>query len=49
MSEREKEVIQTIAEAAPHLSERQRSYLLGYGDAILDMRERKKEGDENNE
>lgn len=38
MSEKEKEIIQTISEAAPYLSERQKSFLLGYGNAILDMR-----------
>lgn len=44
MSEKEKQVMETLKEAVPHLSEKQRSYLLGYGDAVLDMRE-KKEGE----
>ncbi len=38
MSEREKEIMNTIAEAVPKMTERQKGRLLGYGEAILDMR-----------
>lgn len=39
MSEKEKEIMETFQEAIPYLSEKQRSYLLGYGDAVLDMKQ----------
>ncbi len=50
MSEKEKKVMETLKEAVPHLSESQRSYLLGYGDAVLEMnKEKKKEGESKDE
>lgn len=44
MSEKEKSIMETFEQAIPHLSEKQKSYLLGYGDAVLDMRKRPDEG-----
>lgn len=39
MSEKERQILETIAKAVPQMSERQKGRLLGYGEAILDMRE----------
>lgn len=34
MSEREKEIIQTVADALPKMSERDKGYFLGYAEAM---------------
>ena len=38
MSENEKQILETIMAAVPKMTERQKGRLLGYGEAILDMR-----------
>lgn len=35
MSEREKEILETIGEALPEMSERDKGYFLGYAEAML--------------
>ena len=46
MSEREKKIIETIAEALPNMSEREKGYFLGYAEAKAETpadREQEKE------
>lgn len=43
MSEKEKQVEETLRKALPQMSDNQKNYLLGYGEAVLDMRGPKKE------
>ena len=43
MSEKEKDIIKTIGEALPKMSERDKGYFLGYAEALAS---KKKEGDE---
>lgn len=46
MSEREKKIIETIAEALPNMSEREKGYFLGYAEAKAEApadREQEKE------
>lgn len=43
MSEKEKDIIKTIGEALPKMSERDKGYFLGYAEALAS---RKKEEDE---
>lgn len=38
MSENERKILETIARAVPQMSERQKGRVLGYGEAVLDMR-----------
>ena len=38
MSEKEKQILETIAKSLPQMSERQKGRVLGYGEAVLDMR-----------
>lgn len=38
MSEKEKKVMETLKRVLPELPKSRRDYLLGYGDAILDIR-----------
>lgn len=39
MSEKEKEIIETIAKALPNMSERDKGYFLGYAEAKADQKE----------
>lgn len=41
MSEKEKKIIETIAEALPNMSERDKGYFLGYAEAKADKKESK--------
>jgi len=41
MSEKEKKIIEVIMEAAPKMSERQKGKIIGYGEAIIDLKEEK--------
>lgn len=41
MSEREKKIMETLSEVVPELSEAKQNYLLGYGEAIVDMKKEK--------
>jgi len=43
MSEREKGILEKLAKALPEMNERQQGRLLGYGEAVLDMRGGKKD------
>lgn len=38
MSEKEKRIIQTMAEALPHMSEMDKGYFLGYAEAMATMK-----------
>ncbi|MFR4153965.1 MAG: hypothetical protein ACLT0U_01860 [Coprococcus sp.] len=42
MSEKEKEIIETLAAAIPDMSEFDKGYLLGKGETIADMRRAEK-------
>lgn len=43
MSEKEKDIIRTIAEAMPKMSERDKGYFLGYAEALASKREEKED------
>lgn len=45
MSEKEKEIIETLAAAIPDMSEFDKGYLLGKGETIADMRKSREERD----
>lgn len=38
MSENEKKILKTIAEALPKMSKEEQQYFLGYGDAVIALR-----------
>ena len=42
MSEKEKQIIETEAEALPKMSERDKGYFLGYAEALASQKEEKK-------
>lgn len=42
MSEREKEILQTVADALPKMSERDKGYFLGYAEALASKEEEEK-------
>lgn len=42
MSEKEKQIIETVAEALPKMSERDKGYFLGYAEALASQKEDKK-------
>lgn len=42
MSEKEKQIIETVAEALPRMSERDKGYFLGYAEALASQKEEKK-------
>lgn len=42
MSEKEKQIIETVAEALPKMSERDKGYFLGYAEALASQKEEKK-------
>lgn len=42
MSEKEKQIIETVAEALPKMSERDKGYFLGYAEALANQKEEKK-------
>lgn len=44
MSEVEKRVQEKLEKAIPQMNEKQKSYLLGYGEAVLDMHQDKVNG-----
>ena len=39
MSEKEKQIIETVAEALPKMSERDKGYFLGYAEALASQKE----------
>ncbi len=41
MSDKEKEIIKTVAEALPNMSERDKGYFLGYAEALASKSEDK--------
>lgn len=47
MSEREKEIIQTVADALPKMSERDKGYFLGYAEAMASQKDTKDSTKEN--
>ena len=47
MSEREKEIIQTVADALPKMSERDKGYFLGYAEAMASQKDSKDSTKEN--
>lgn len=46
MSDKEKRTLETIASILPELPKSKKDYLLGYGDAILDLRKEKGDGND---
>lgn len=44
MSEKEKEIIQTVADALPNMSERDKGYFLGYAEAMASKKDVKDTG-----
>lgn len=46
MSEKEKEIIQTVADALPNMSERDKGYFLGYAEAMASKKDAKDTGGE---
>ena len=42
MSEKEKQIIETVAEALPKMSERDKGYFLGFAEALASQKEEKK-------
>lgn len=44
MTDRERDILESIAEALPHMSERSKGYFLGYAEATAD-RKREEEQD----
>lgn len=45
MSENEKKILQTISEALPNMSERDKGYFLGYSEALASQKEGEHEDD----
>lgn len=43
MSDREREVMETLSKILPQLPESKQNYLLGYGEAIADMKKNSQE------
>ena len=43
MSEKEKDIIKTVAEALPKMSERDKGYFLGYAEAMASKKEKENE------
>ena len=41
MSEKEKQIIETVAEEIPKMSERDKGYFLGYAEALASQKEEK--------
>lgn len=48
MSEREKKLLQTIAEAVPAMSDFNKGYLLGMGEAMVNQKKGENKNDRNN-
>lgn len=49
MSEKEKKILQTISEALPNMSERDKGYFLGYSEALASQKRRAEEEDKEEE
>lgn len=45
MSENEKRILKTFAEALPNMSERDKGYFLGYSEALASQKEEKHENE----
>lgn len=46
MSEKEKEILETMAEALPKMDDLKKGELLGYGKAMVDLKKKEREEDE---
>lgn len=49
MSEKEKEILQTMAEALPKMDDMKKGELLGYSKAMLDLKHQKEQKNEHEE
>lgn len=49
MSEKEKDIIKTVAEALPKMDERSKGYFLGYAEAMAAQKQEKEGGEEDGE
>ena len=47
MSEREQEILETLAEALPKMNDMKKGELLGYGKAMVDIKKSEAKGEEN--
>ena len=47
MSEREHEILETLAEALPKMNDMKKGELLGYGKAMVDIKKSEAKGEEN--
>ena len=47
MSEREHEILETLAEALPKMDDMKKGELLGYGKAMVDIKKSEAKGEEN--
>lgn len=47
MSEREQEILETLAEALPKMDDMKKGELLGYGKAMVDIKKTEAKGEEN--